>query len=80
MSGTSMACPHVCGLITALLDKGPNSNPHDIKNDAELREVLNEKYLIDIGVKGADNATGLGFLSYLTKREIKKLWKLGIDD
>ena len=75
-----MACPHVCGLITALLDKGPNSNPHDIKNDAELRNVLNEKYLVDIGVKGADNATGLGFLTYLTKSELKELWKIGIED
>ena len=68
-----MACPHVCGFITALLTKGDKAK-HNIKNDAELREILNEKYLIDIGVKGPDNSTGLGFLTYLTKDEFTDLW------
>lgn len=72
MSGTSMACPHVCGLITALLDK---ENGSGIEGDAALREVLNEKYLIDIGMKqGFDNATGLGFLTYLSKDEFDEIW------
>jgi len=72
MSGTSMACPHVCGLITALLDKGTENEP--VKGDAEIRKLLNDNYLIDIGVKGADNATGLGFVSYLTKDEFDEMW------
>ena len=42
----------------------------DITDDASLREVLNEKFAIDIGIKGADNETGLGFLSYLSKDEV----------
>jgi len=72
MSGTSMACPHVCGLITALLDK---ENGSGIEGDAALREVLNEKYLIDIGMKqGFDNGTGLGFLTYLSKDEFDEMW------
>merc|ERR1712038_116705 len=73
MRGTSMASPHVCGLITALLDKGTGNKP--VKGDAEIRKLLNDKYLIDIGLKGPDNATGLGFVTYLTKEEFDKLWK-----
>ena len=69
MSGTSMACPHVCGLLTALLDK--ESDP--VKGDAAMRALLKEKYVIDIGVTGADNATGLGFLTYLTKAEFDEV-------
>lgn len=69
MSGTSMACPHVCGLLTALLDK--ESDP--VKGDAAMRALLKEKYTIDIGVTGADNATGLGFVTYLTKAEFDEV-------
>lgn len=68
MSGTSMACPHACGLIAALLDKESGSAP--VEGDAAMREMLNEKYSFDIGVTGPDNATGLGFLSYLSKDEL----------
>lgn len=72
MSGTSMACPHVCGLIAALHDK---ENGILGGGDASVRETLEEKYLIDIGVTGADNATGLGFLTYLTKDEFDGIWE-----
>jgi len=73
MSGTSMACPHVCGLITALLDKESGSGSGS-EGDAAMRALLNEKYSIDIGVKGADNATGLGFLTYLSKAEFDEMF------
>ena len=76
-TGTSMACPHVCGLVAALLtkkDDGSVSYSDLIKNDASLRRVLKKRCLIDIGAKGADNETGLGFLTYLTKQEFKELW------
>mmetsp|Transcript_13667 Transcript_13667/g.28653 ORF Transcript_13667/g.28653 Transcript_13667/m.28653 type:complete len:307 (+) Transcript_13667:361-1281(+) len=72
MSGTSMACPHVCGLLTALLDK--EDNP--VKGDAAMRALLT-KYTIDIGVKGPDNVTGLGFLTFLTKSEFDALFSPG---
>lgn len=77
MSGTSMACPHVCGLVAALLTKkndGSVSYSDLIRNDASLRRVLKKRCLIDIGAKGPDNATGLGFLTYLTKEEFNELW------
>lgn len=60
MSGTSMACPHVCGLLACLLQK------HGLEtSDNELRLILNREYAIDIGKEGVDNETGVGFLSYL---------------
>jgi len=78
MSGTSMACPHVCGLIAALLtvkDSGSeNAYNEIITDDQSLRKLLNEKFLIDIGVKGPDNSTGLGFLTYLSKEEYDTVW------
>jgi subtilisin family serine protease len=69
MSGTSMACPHVCGFVAALLSNGAN-----VRGDAELRKIL-QKYVIDIGVPGPDNAAGLGFLTYLTKEEFAEKWE-----
>jgi subtilisin len=69
MSGTSMACPHVCGLVAALLSNGAS-----VGGDAEMRNIL-QKFVIDIGVPGPDNATGLGFLSNLTKEEFAEVWK-----
>ena len=68
-----MATPHVCGFVTALLtEDGPYRKK--VKNDKSLREVLKE-FTIDVGVTGPDNATGLGFLSYLTNDEYKNLVK-----
>ena len=66
-----MATPHVCGLVAALLTKdGPYRK--GVSDDEGLRKLL-EKFTIDIGVKGPDNATGLGFLSYLNFEEFKKV-------
>lgn len=61
MSGTSMATPHVTGLIACLLS---NSKTY---SDAELRKILKEKYLVDIGSKGYDKQTGEGFVTYLSR-------------
>lgn len=60
MSGTSMATPHVTGLIACLLS---NSKKY---SDVELRKILKEKYLVDIGSKGYDKQTGEGFVTYLS--------------
>lgn len=63
-------------------EKGPaiygmlkTSGKKPTKDDAYIRKLLNKKYLIDIGLKGSDNSTGLGFLTYLNKDEFDKVWK-----
>lgn len=70
-TGTSMACPHVCGFLAALMTKGGKYEDL-IKDDASARKTLNENFLIDIGAKGRDNMTGLGFLTYLSKEEFEE--------
>eukprot|EP00553_Chaetoceros_curvisetus_P001087 CAMPEP_0204612538 /NCGR_PEP_ID=MMETSP0717-20131115/632_1 /ASSEMBLY_ACC=CAM_ASM_000666 /TAXON_ID=230516 /ORGANISM="Chaetoceros curvisetus" /LENGTH=364 /DNA_ID=CAMNT_0051624667 /DNA_START=51 /DNA_END=1145 /DNA_ORIENTATION=+ len=79
MSGTSMACPHVCGLIAALMTKG-GAYESQIKDDASLRALLTENFAIDIGTMGRDNATGLGFLSYLSKEEFEERFIIDLPD
>ena len=56
LSGTSMASPHVCGLIAALMTKG-GAYEDIIKDDASCRALLNEKFAIDIGSEGDDNGS-----------------------
>lgn len=103
LSGTSMASPHVAGLVACILSKNKTDDRPDdevittdpgccglcgnvadvsdnansasgvfeeVKDDATLRKLLNETFLVDIGVTGPDNETGLGFLSYLSKDEL----------
>jgi len=69
-----MAYPHVCGLIAALLDKKDGYDKYLLKDDKTLRKLLKKKFLIDIGVTGPDNETGLGFLTFLTKAEFNDMW------
>lgn len=76
MSGTSMACPHVAGLIAALLS-GEEEIAELAKNEEKqvnLNKILRAKYAIDIGEEGRDVETGNGFLTYLTKEEFKSMW------
>jgi len=74
MSGTSMACPHVCGFIAAIMsngrivNKGPNT-------DKQLRTLLNETYVVDIATEGRDKATGLGFVTALDKGQFAQEMK-----
>jgi subtilisin family serine protease len=74
MQGTSMAAPHVCGFVTALMTEG-GAYSDRIKDDASLRKLIDEEFLKDIGVKGPDNETGLGFLTYLTNAEYSDIWE-----
>lgn len=69
MNGTSMATPHVCGLIAALMTNGGYAN-----NMQSLKKDLANKYAIDIGAKGKDNSTGSGFATFLTKSEFDNFW------
>lgn len=75
MSGTSMASPHVAGLIACLMTNGRIQNDGDGNNktDDTLRKILNETYAIDIESVGIDNATGVGFLSYLDESAFDEL-------
>lgn len=57
MSGTSMAAPHACGLMACLVQKHGGTD--------NIRQVLNDSYVIDIAAEGIDNETGVGFLTYL---------------
>jgi len=68
MSGTSMATPHVTGLIACLLSG--NTPAKNKLTDKQLRKILQEKYLVDIGPKGYDKQTGEGFVTYLAGSNI----------
>ena len=70
VSATSMAPPYVCGFITALMTEG-GAYDDIIKDDASLRDLLNDKFVVDIGSNGTDNASGLGFLTYLSEEEFE---------
>jgi hypothetical protein len=78
-----MASPHVCGFIAAILsgwDEGweeqaalerddVEDNMPTIRKDRRLRKFLEKKHIIDIGVPGRDDDTGVGFLTFLDKGE-----------
>ena len=68
-----MASPHVCGFVTALMTEG-GAYSDRITDDESLRKLIDDEFTMDIGIKGPDNATGLGFLTYLTKDEYDDLW------
>jgi len=68
MSGTSMASPHVAGLVACLMSDGRIQGGNDA-----LRKILDESHAIDIATEGRDNATGIGFLSYLDEAAFDSL-------
>jgi len=79
LSGTSMACPHVTGLIAALLSgdtafkadfakavpEGNSSFGMKKNVNLNVRKMLTDKYAVDISQVGRDNGSGLGFLTYV---------------
>ena len=71
MSGTSMASPHVAGLIACLLSD--NSSVKKNIDDKALRTLLNESYALDIAAEGIDTATGVGFLTALDANAFDEL-------
>lgn len=65
MSGTSMASPHVAGLVACLLTGGIST--------ASIRQQLND-LSIDINAIGVDNETGVGFPTYLDKSSFHQIF------
>lgn len=74
LEGTSMATPHVCGLVAALMTKGGKFDG-TITDDTTCRQVLNDSFCIDIGASGRDNQTGLGFATYLSNDEFRDAFR-----
>ena len=46
------------------------TNNSNLSSDEKLKTELGTKYAIDIGVRGEDNATGLGFVTFLPEEEL----------
>jgi len=56
MSGTSMATPHVSGVVALMLQVNPNLTPKEIK------DIL-KKTATDLGMEGCDNVYGCGVVN-----------------
>ncbi len=52
-SGTSMATPHVAGVVALMLSKNPNITPVDVDSILEITSI-------DLGITGKDTAYGTG--------------------
>jgi subtilisin family serine protease len=56
MSGTSMAAPHVAGIVALMVQRNPGLGQQQV-------EALLENAAVDMAPAGKDNATGAGFIS-----------------
>lgn len=63
ISGTSMATPHVAGVLALLLEANPRLTPR------QLNEVL-ERTVTDLGDKGKDHSYGYGFVNALKAAKV----------
>lgn len=65
LSGTSMATPHVAGVVALMLQVDPGLTPHQVK-----RILLATAQ--DVGKKGIDNETGYGFVNAIAAVQVTK--------
>ena len=65
LSGTSMAAPHVSGVVALMLEANPSLSPQQVK---QMLMVTAQ----DIGAPGADNETGYGFVNAIAAVQVAK--------
>ena len=58
MNGTSMATPHVAGVLALMKSINPDLSPDDVDN-----LLISGKMTDDLGVTGRDNETGHGLIN-----------------
>lgn len=63
LSGTSMAAPHVTGVVALMLETNPDLGPSDVK-----RILLATAQ--DLGPKGRDHETGYGFVNAIAAVQV----------
>jgi serine protease AprX len=65
LSGTSMAAPHVAGVVALMLQANPDLTPYQVK------QILIATAQ-DLGTPGTDNATGYGFVNAIAAVQVAK--------
>jgi subtilisin family serine protease len=65
LTGTSMATPHVAGVVALMLQANPGLAPQDVK---KILLVTAQ----DLGGRGPDNETGYGFVNAIAAVQVAK--------
>lgn len=63
LSGTSMAAPHVSGVIALMLEVNPDLTPYEVKQILVATAQ-------DLGAAGRDNDTGYGFVNAIAAAQV----------
>lgn len=68
LSGTSMAAPHVSGVVAMMLQVNPDLSPKEVKDILLATSAQTQ----DLGPKGRDNDTGYGFVNAVAAVQVAK--------